>query len=381
MSTATNTDFSPAEIDSPETVTQQRAVFLESSNILPILDAVPDIIMILNDKRQLVLGNQSLQEITQKSAEELTGLRPGEILGCIHALKSQSGCGTTPFCRYCGAAKAILSSLHGNKDLQECRILRQEGSSKEALDLRVSATPFTAGGYDFSVFHVTDISHEKRREVLERIFFHDILNSAGSIQGIMQVLGEQTSEDNQELAKMAEKQCRTTVEQIQAQKDIMAAEKKDLQVHPEQLQADTFLTNIKRIYSEHLAAEGKEIRILPAEENTLFATDPKLLSRVLENMLKNALEASATGQTVTMGTKEENKEVLFWVHNSTHMPEETQSQIFKRSFSTKGKSRGLGTYSIRLLSEEYLGGKVWFESTPEKGTTFYLKLKKDTDSA
>jgi len=77
----------------------------------------------------------------------------------------------------------------------------------------------------------------------------------------------------------------------------------------------------------------------------------------------------------------QNKEVLFWVHNSTHMPEETQSQIFKRSFSTKGKSRGLGTYSIRLLSEEYLGGKVWFESTPEKGTTFYLKLKKDTDPA
>jgi signal transduction histidine kinase len=337
--------------------------------------------MILNDKRQLVLCNQALQEVTRKGAEELTGLRPGEILGCIHALKSPSGCGTTPFCRYCGAAGAILSSLRGNKDIQECRILRQEGNSTEALDLRVTATPLTAGEYGFSVFYVTDISHEKRREVLERIFFHDILNSAGSIQGIMQVLSEHASEDNQELAKMAEKQCRATVEQIQAQKDIMAAEKKDLQVYPEQLQADTFLKNIERIYSEHLAAEGKEIRLFPANKDIRFVTDPKLLSRVLENMLKNALEASATGETVTMGTKEEDKEVVFWVHNSAHMPEETQSQIFKRSFSTKGKSRGLGTYSIRLLSEEYLGGKVWFESTPEKGTTFYLKLKKNTDPA
>lgn len=381
MNTAANTDFAPAETDSPEAIAKQRETFLRSDTIRSVLDAVPDIIMVLNDKRQLVLGNHTLQKIARKSVEELTGLRPGEILGCVHALNSHSGCGTTIFCRHCGAVEAILNSLQGNKDIQECRILRRENGGTEALDLRVSTTPLTAGGYNFSAFHLTDISHEKRREVLERIFFHDILNSAGSIQGVLQVLAEQAHEDNRELAEMAEKQCRAIVDQIQSQKDIMAAEKKDLQVHPERLQANMFLENLKRVYSEHLVAEGKEIRILPAEENTLFVTDPKILSRVLENMLKNALEASASGETVTMGAKEEEGGVVLWVHNSTFMPEKTRSQIFKRSFSTKGKARGLGTYSIRLLSEEYLGGKVWFESTPEHGTTFYLRLKKETDSA
>lgn len=38
------------------------------------------------------------------------------------------------------------------------------------------------------------------------------------------------------------------------------------------------------------------------------------------------------------------------------MPRTSQLQIFQRSFSTKGKGRGLGTYSIKLLTERYLKG-------------------------
>ncbi|MCC6352468.1 MAG: ATP-binding protein, partial [Verrucomicrobiae bacterium] len=58
------------------------------------------------------------------------------------------------------------------------------------------------------------------------------------------------------------------------------------------------------------------------------------------------------------------------VHNTGHMPRHVQLQLFKRSFSTKGEGRGLGTYSMKLLGEHYLRGTVDFTSTPESGTTF-----------
>lgn len=61
---------------------------------------------------------------------------------------------------------------------------------------------------------------------------------------------------------------------------------------------------------------------------------------------------------------------MFWVHNPTVMPRKVQLQVFQRSFSTKGKGRGLGTYSVKFLSERYLQGQVFFASTPETGTTF-----------
>ena len=42
--------------------------------------------------------------------------------------------------------------------------------------------------------------------------------------------------------------------------------------------------------------------------------------------------------------------------------------------SVIGAGRGIGTYSIRLLGERYLGGRVSFDSTPEAGTTFRIHL-------
>jgi sensor histidine kinase regulating citrate/malate metabolism len=56
------------------------------------------------------------------------------------------------------------------------------------------------------------------------------------------------------------------------------------------------------------------------------------------------------------------------------IPSVAQKQIFQRSFSTKGSNRGLGTYSMKLLGENYLKGAVDFESDEEDRTTFYVKL-------
>jgi sensor histidine kinase regulating citrate/malate metabolism len=62
------------------------------------------------------------------------------------------------------------------------------------------------------------------------------------------------------------------------------------------------------------------------------------------------------------------------VHNDNYIERETQLQLFKRSFSTKGAGRGIGAYSMKLFGEKYLNGKVWFESTQKEGTTFYISL-------
>ena len=45
--------------------------------------------------------------------------------------------------------------------------------------------------------------------------------------------------------------------------------------------------------------------------------------------------------------------------------------------SVSGRMRergGLGTYSMKLFGEKYLKGKVWFESSKEKGTIFFIEI-------
>ena len=62
---------------------------------------------------------------------------------------------------------------------------------------------------------------------------------------------------------------------------------------------------------------------------------------------------------MTVRCRELGREVVFSVHTPQVMPPEVQMQVFQRSFSTKAKTgRGIGTHSMKLLGERYLGGRV-----------------------
>jgi PAS domain-containing protein len=156
--------------------------------ITRLLDAISEGSMLLNGDRQIVYANDAvLALLGTKDRRSLCGSRPGEALTCMHASEREEGCGTTDFCKTCGAVNAILSAQEGEGATGECRILQQNGN---ALDLQVNAKPFHIGGREYTLFSVIDISHEKRRRILERIFFHDILNTAGALSGFSELLIE-----------------------------------------------------------------------------------------------------------------------------------------------------------------------------------------------
>lgn len=164
------------------------------------------------------------------------------------------------------------------------------------------------------------------------------------------------------------------VAEIQSQRDMVAAEKGDLKVHSEAIGTLHILLEVMSTYTNHRVAAGKNLIVAPSTSDRLINTSKPLLHRVLGNMVKNALEATSVGGTVELGCKKENGEVHFWVHNPDAMPRAIQLQVFNRSFSSKGAGRGIGTYSVKLLGEKYLGGRVYFESTENDGTTFWICL-------
>ncbi len=137
------------------------------------------------------------------------------------------------------------------------------------------------------------------------------------------------------------------------------------------------LDSVIRMFADHPVARGRSLRVDPGTVSQEFTSDPQLLWRVLGNMVKNALEAVQANQVITVGCGLEGIHLRFWVHNPTFMPANIQLQIFNRSFSTKGTGHGLGTYSIKLLTERYLKGRAGFTSSEEEGTTFYAILPKN----
>ena len=172
------TKFAPPERASAEEITRQARLFAGGKLLGILPNAVPCILIAVNEFRQIVFANERLLELlsAQERQAGVLGRRPGEVLGCLHAFEDDNGCGTSESCSTCGAVHAILSSQGGAADVKECRITR--GAGGEALDLRVWTTPVAVDGESFTILAALDIAHEKRRQSLEHIFLHDICNVA-----------------------------------------------------------------------------------------------------------------------------------------------------------------------------------------------------------
>jgi signal transduction histidine kinase len=353
---------------------------LRSIQSLPLLDAsfnaVATMVMVLNANREIIAVNQNLLEVFRTVVSEVVRKRPGEALGCIRAAGGPNGCGTSRYCATCGAVNAILESQAQDRVVaRECRILVGEPPAIKALELMVTVTPFHVADDAFFVATIEDISRAKRLAVLQRTFFHDVLNTAGCLQSYAQILLDQQAADAEicrEIAELANQ----VVSSIQSQRDLTFAESGDLPTRPAPVQTRSVLEELRLQYLKQPGAQRRLIQLAPLWDGTIV-TDRLLLLRVLGNMLKNALEAGDAAGTVTMGCADRGAAVVFSVHNAEVMPEEVQLQVFQRSFSTKEPSgRGIGTYSMKLFGERYLGGTVDFRSTAAEGTTFTLTIPK-----
>ena len=349
----------------------------QDERINGILNSLPYVAGILNEQRQFVFVNKALLELLNLTDPKyLLGQRPGETYHCIHASENEGGCGTSESCRYCGAVQTILESQKKQDQARgECRITAQGNEGTVSYDLQITAKPFETAEHTFTLLLVDDQSDEKRRKALERIFFHDVLNKAGSMDGLMDILSE-TNDLNEIRSLLAVVQTVThqLVGEIQFQREISLAESDEIEVKLESFNPVEWLSQVVDQMRHHEVAREKHIEMISATETLEITTDPVLLSRVLTNMLKNALEAVRLDETVTAMVYDKGDQIGFCVQNPTILPDHIKAQIFQRSFSTKGTGRGLGTYSIKLLGEKYLHGKVFFSSTIDDGTQFFIEL-------
>lgn len=358
----------------PHELTRQSAFFADAFMTRHLLDAMPGMVLVLNSYRQIVFANRAFYQLSGRSlSEDLVGLLVGDVLLCHVAGTTEDGCGTGESCQTCGALVAMLSGLSGKENVQECVLTRHDGVVMQNLTLRVWSAPLRYGNEDFTVLAGTDISHERRRLALERTFFHDILNLVGSIRGFAELMEIDDNIDPMDVSRRIQQASQRVIDEIDAQRVLLAVEKGELKVDNHMLTTGGVLKDIINLYEGQEVARQRFLQVEGDSVDVHFVSDATLLRRILGNMVKNALEASPPGETVTLGVCSTELGLNFWVHNATVIPLSYQQRIFQRDFSTKGSGRGLGTYGMKLLGC-FLSGDVYFESKPEFGTRFTLSL-------
>jgi len=358
----------------PDELQRQSGLFTEAFMTRPLLDAMPGLVLVLNRNRQIVFANRVFCQIAgwPETANPI-GLFVGDVLSCHVAIDAISGCGSGESCETCGALMAMMSSIEGEENVQECTLTRQVELAEQNLTLRVWSVPIEHGGEKFVVLAGMDISHERRRLALERTFFHDILNLVGSIRGFAELMEIDRKIDPLEISRRIQMASQRVIDEIDAQRVLLAVEKGNFKADSHMLSSREVLRDIVDLYEGQEVARRRRLKIDDAAVELYFVSDDTLLRRILGNMIKNALEASPVGDVVTLGADVQGVQIIFWVHNIAVIPSVYQQRIFQRDFSTKGSGRGLGTYSMKILGQ-FLSGDVSFVSSPDSGTRFSLCL-------
>ena len=378
--TTLDTYFDTPQRNSQSELESKISKLSENQIVKQLLEGYPDLAVILDWNRQIIAYNSKVENILHNSEEgSIYGQRLGEALRCKHAFEMPAGCGTSMFCKECGAGKC--NKLSRDKIINcsdQCRIITNVDGIESSLDLRVYSSILKLNGDVYTIFSIKNTANEKRKEVLERIFFHDVLNTATAIQGISGILPTLTDKNEfDEFASMLNNSSHQLIQEIRMQQDLTYAENGSLAVNPEKISVNTIISKVYDLYVDHKVATGKTLKKNYLSDDIIINTDSTLIVRSIGNVVKNALEAIKKRENVTVFAEEKNDLILFKINNDGVIPDDIQLQIFQRSFSTKADiGRGIGTYSVKLIVEQYLKGKVYFTSNQKEQTTFTIEIPK-----
>lgn len=142
---------------------------------------------------------------------------------------------------------------------------------------------------------------------------------------------------------------------------------------------------INRAISDHLqASKLKRVsidKIRIAKSLPIFADGDKIY-QVLQNLLTNAIKYSKIGSKIEVGAQKNKNSYLVFVRDyGLGIPVASREKIFEKFYRAKNvveggsAGTGLGLYIAKSIIEAH-GGKMWFESTENKETTFYFELPK-----
>lgn len=110
--------------------------------------------------------------------------------------------------------------------------------------------------------------------------------------------------------------------------------------------------------------------------------DPNIMTIIIDNLLSNAFKYSPPGKTeIEITIKKENDSFFLSVKdNGIGIPSKDEGKIFEKLFradnavSANSDGTGIGLYMIRKIIVDGLGGKIWFNSKENEGTTFFVSF-------
>ena len=130
-------------------------------------------------------------------------------------------------------------------------------------------------------------------------------------------------------------------------------------------------------YMKRRASQKMKFDFPQADQKEIFANiNPHLFAWVIENMLRNALDAMGEEGKISFEIFADNNTVNINLSDTGKgIPTANHKSIFKPGFTTKKRGWGLGLSLAKRIIENYHNGKIFVKSSkPNEGSTFTIQL-------
>lgn len=222
---------------------------------------------------------------------------------------------------------------------------------------------------------------------------HEIRSPLNGIIGFSELLADPnlSEEEREKYMGIIQKNGEVLTTLLSDLIDISKIESGKLEIMHRKFLPSKLLNDLNIQFNDLEQGRSKDVELKFVDDNSLqyveIYSDPFRLRQILINLISNALKFTYTGN-VEVGLDYLGDKMMFWVKDTgTGIPYAKQAVIFERfsqaspiDFATPIIGFGLGLSISRSLVE-LLGGNLWVESMPERGSIFQFTINTNTENS
>jgi PAS domain S-box-containing protein len=285
--------------------------------------------------------------------------------------------------------KSILTLLHWMpEDFIKPNKQRQiTCQTPDYKSFKIYTSPFKdpSGGYVVIIEDITGQQRlERERKNILSMFAHDMKNpvmiAGGFLSRLRSCKGSSLSEMQQECLNITTDELKKLEELVHDFLEFSRFEAKTCK--PMLVLFDLDISLAKLIDTEKIEADRKNIAILydkePEKASFIVNADSAMVTRVLTNLIDNAIRYTNSGGRITIRLSERKNDILVQVIDTgVGIPENHIPYILDAFYrvSRDISGSGLGLSIAKTIVEAH-GGRIWVESTPGEGSTLNFTLPK-----
>jgi signal transduction histidine kinase/DNA-binding response OmpR family regulator len=377
---------------------------------------LPLVVLIIDANCRIIKINRTGKLVSGKKEKELVGKNCGEALDCVYSSSNAKGCGLHESCTNCVIKKTTQDSLTLKRDFYkiEGQLKLKTNGTIKPMTVSVSTTYFEFEE-PMLILSLEDITRQKesekklqmqiaKTEALNEKLAEAIIKSSESerfktailanisheirtpLNGILgfteMLLKPNLSEKKKDIFfNVIRDSSNRLLRVVDDLLEISSIETDKIEVVKEEVCLNKVITELLFKYTQKASKSGIDLLIYTplSDDDSTIVSDRLRLAQIVDNLIGNALKFTSFG-SVKFGYKTNGDVVKFFVKDtgigiSPQMHEKIFDGFFQVEMESTRMFSGIGVgLSISKKLVELLGGKIWLESAPKKGTTFYFTI-------